>query len=325
MPVDLNQLPSYEDLPVKAGAPQGSAWGLFGEDDQLGCLNLLTPERVLEAARLVRKGAVFPLNLRIDEPKPPMFGRGAPRHTLLEEGGGVARDDYLDSFWPQASSQWDGLRHIRHPRDGFYNGVKDEEISQEEGSKLGIENFARRGIVGRGVLLDIERFLRRQGTPLDPQSSTIVRKDILETCGLAQQVSIQPGDILLVRTGWLRWYLEEATLEQRERMGGDAMAGALVAPGIGPADEMARYLWDLHVAAVAGDNPSLEAWPPTPDTGFLHFRLIPHFGMPIGELWYMEELAADCAQDGVYEFLFTSAPLNVPGGVGSPPNALAIK
>ncbi len=325
MPNDLRKLPSYGDLPVKKGAPKGSAWGLFGEDDQLGCLNLLTPERVVEAARLVRKGAVFPLNLRIDRPDPPMFGRKAPQHHLLEEGGGVARDDYLDSFWPQASSQWDGLRHIRHPRDGFYNGVKDEEIVSGEGGRLGIEHFARRGIVGRGVLLDLERFLRRQGTPLDPRSSTMIRKDSVQACALAQEVEARPGDILVFRTGWLRWHLYEATPEERERMGGDAMAGALAAPGIGPADEMAQYLWDLHVAAVAGDNPSLEAWPPTPETGFLHFHLIPLLGMPIGELWYLEDLADDCAADGVYEFMLASAPLNVPGGVGSPPNALAIK
>ena len=79
------------------------------------------------------------------------------------------------------------------------------------------------------------------------------------------------------------------------------------------------------MAAVAADNPSLEPWPPTPETGFLHFRLLPHLGIPIGELWYLEELAADCAGDGVYEFLLTSAPLHSRGGVGSPPNALAIK
>jgi kynurenine formamidase len=123
----------------------------------------------------------------------------------------------------------------------------------------------------------------------------------------------------------MRWYLEDATSEQREKMGGDAMAGALVFPGLGPADEMVEWLWNLHVAAVAADNPGLDAWPPTPEHGWMHFHLLPLLGMPIGELWYLEELAADCAQDGVYEFMLTSAPLNLPGGVGSPPNALAIK
>jgi len=323
--IDLNNLPSYDQLPVKEGAPQGSAWGLFGDDDQLGTINLLTPERVMEAARLVRKGAVFPLNLRIDQPNPPMFGRRAPEHHLLEIGGGIARDDYLDNFWPQASSQWDALRHVRHPQDGFYNGVKNEEVSLAEGSKLGIEHFARRGIVGRGVLLDLERHLRQQGTPLDPQSSTMIRKGTLDACAAAQGVEIEAGDILILRTGWLRWYLEEATPEERQKISGVPAAGAFRAPGIGPADEIAEYLWNLHVAAVAADNPGVEPTPPHPGAGFMHFRLIPHLGIPMGELWYLEEMAADCAQDGIYEFMFTSAPLNVPGGAGSPPNALAIK
>ncbi len=141
MTTETTALPSYDQLPVKEGAPEGSAWGLFGDDDQLGCLNLLTPERVLAAARLVRKGAVFPLNLRIDEPNPPLYGRGAPKQNFVV--GEVHRDDSLDNFWPQASSQWDSLRHILHPRDGFYNGVQADEIVAG-GGKLGIENMARR-------------------------------------------------------------------------------------------------------------------------------------------------------------------------------------
>jgi len=329
MAIDLNNLPSYDKLPVTAGAPKGSAWGLFGDDDQLGCLNLITPEKTAEAAKLVRKGAVFSLNLRLDRPSPPMHRRGAVEHHLLEGGGGLSRDDYLDSFWPQASSQWDGFRHIRHPRDGFYNGVKDEEIVPGDEGKLGIENFARKGIATRGVLVDVDRFLRQQGAQLNMTSSTFITPDQLQACMDRQKVGVGPGDILLVRTGWLRWYLEEATPEQREKMAGDAAAGAeagaLVHPGLGPADEMVSYLWNLHVAAVAADNPSLDAWPPTPEKGWMHFHLLPLLGMPIGELWDLEALAADCAADGVYEFMLTSAPLNMPGGVGSPPNALAIK
>ncbi len=323
MGLDVTNLPSYSELPVKPGAPAGAAWGLFGDDDQLGCLNLLTPERVVAAAKLVRKGAVFPLNLRIDEPNPPLFGRGGVKHTLIDLGGGVARDDYLDNFYPQASSQWDGLRHIRHPRDGFYVGVPDDEIVSGKG-RLGIEHFARRGIAGRGVLLDVAGHLEAQGTPLDYDSRTIITKETLDACAKTQGVTVQTGDILLVRTGWLRWYLEEATPEQKATMAADSMAD-LRTPGLGPADEMAAYLWDLHIAAIAADNPALEVFPTTQETGFLHFKLIPHFGMPIGEMWWLEDLAADCFEDGVHEFLLTSAPLNIPGGVGSPPNAIAIK
>jgi kynurenine formamidase len=90
---------------------------------------------------------------------------------------------------------------------------------------------------------------------------------------------------------------------------------------------MCRYLWDSHVAAVASDTFAVEAVPADRQRplGFLHRILIGQFGMALGELWWTEDLAADCAADGVYEMFFTSAPLNSPGGIGSPPNALAIK
>jgi kynurenine formamidase len=308
----MSDLPRFHDL------PGGRSWGTWGSDDELGCLNLLTPERVVEAAKLVRKGAVFPLNLRIDEPDPPLYGRGAVRHHITGEGGN-GRDDYLDNFWPQASSQWDSLRHIRHPHDGWYNGVGDDQIVAGDGGKLGIDVPAQRGIVGRGVLVDIAH----HGRPVDPQSSEQITPDDLEACRKAERVEIIPGDVLLVRTGWLNWYLTEATAEQRNGM---ADREVLRAPGLQAGTEMAEYLWNLNIAAIAGDNPALEAWPPAPETGgFLHHRLIPRLGTMIGELWWLDDLAADCAGDGVYEFFFTSAPLNVPGGVGSPPNALAIK
>jgi len=317
----MPNLPSYSDLPVTPHAPDGSAWSLWGPDDQLGTLNLLTPKRTKAAAGLVRKGAIFPLNLRIDQPDPPLYGRGKVRQTIVGEGGS-GRDEYLDNFWPQASSQWDSLRHVRHPDDGWYNGVPDEEIVAS-GGKLGIENMARRGIAGRGVLLDIDRYLRSQGRALEYASSTTITVDDLESCRKAQNVDIDVGDILLVHTGWLRWYLNSATSQTREAM---ADRSQLRAPGLGPSEAMAPYLWDLHIAAIGADNPALEVWPPPAGpSGFMHWKLIPHFGMPIGELWQLSDLADDCAEDGVYEFFFTSAPLNVPGGVGSPPNALAIK
>ncbi len=92
-------------------------------------------------------------------------------------------------------------------------------------------------------------------------------------------------------------------------------------------EDMCRYLWDSHVAAVASDTFAVEAFPPDRErpTGFIHRILIGQFGMALGELWWTEDLAADCAADGVYEMFFTSAPLNSPGGIGSTPNALAIK
>jgi kynurenine formamidase len=188
-----------------------------------------------------------------------------------------------------------------------------------------MEHMARKGIATRGVLVDIERFLKEQGSPLDMGGSDPVNVAQVEACLKSQKTEVRRGDVVLFHFGWLRWYLSQATEEERERMGGDAMAGALRYPGLGPADEMVEYLWNLHPAAVAADNPGLDAWPPTPEHGWMHFHLLPLLGMMIGELWYLQELADDCAADGVYEFMLTSAPLHLPGGVGSPPNALAIK
>jgi hypothetical protein len=143
----MADLPSFAELPAKPGKPARSAWGLWGDDDELGCLNLLTPERIAAAAKLVQKGAVFSLNLRIDQPDPPLYGRGRVKHTIVGEGGN-GRDDYLDNFWPQAASQWDSLRHIRHPEHGWYNGVRDDQIVAGDGGKLGIDVFARKGSGG---------------------------------------------------------------------------------------------------------------------------------------------------------------------------------
>ncbi|MEO8457960.1 MAG: cyclase family protein [Chloroflexota bacterium] len=318
----MSELPSYAQLPATPGNPPGSSWGLWGDEDELGCLNLLTPERVVSAAKLVRTGEVFPLNLRIDLPDPPLYGRGAVKHTIVG-GGGNGRDDFLDNFWPQASSQWDSLRHIRHPEHGWYNGVRDDQIIAGDGGKLGIDTMARRGIAGRGVLLDVGRFLEAQGRPLDYATAAPITVADLEACREAQDVAMETGDVLLIRTGWLHWYRNATTPEQRTHM---ANRANLQAPGLSASEEMAAWLWDNHLAAAAADNPALEAWPPRGETGgFLHHRLIPLLGMPIGELWQLGQLGEACAADGRYEFFFTSAPLNVPGGVGSPPNAIAIK
>src|SRR5438876_8926671 len=98
-------LPRYRDLPIDPSKPPGSAWGVFGDDDQVGTINLLTPERVKQAAGFIRNGRVFSLNLPINIPDPPLFGRGKHTHTIKQYASFVL-DDYLDNFYPQASSQW---------------------------------------------------------------------------------------------------------------------------------------------------------------------------------------------------------------------------
>ena len=316
------RLPSYDELPVRAGAPAGSAWGLFGDSDEVGTVNLMTPDRVVSAASSSRSGKVFALNLPINIPDPPLFTRGKHTHVVkIFPTADFVLDDYLDNFYPQASSQWDALAHVKHPQYGAYNGIPDREMTGRGGTRLGIDNLARRGIAGRGVLADVARYYDRIGKSINfTKAESIPLEDLQDTLK-AQKSPLRTGDVLLIRIGWTKFYLSASAQLKEE------LAQETVVPGIEGSERVARWLWDNHLAAVGGDSPALEALPkPAGSEGeFLHFHMLAFFGMPIGEMWNLEGLADDCAEDGRYDFFFTSAPLNIPGGVGSPPNALAIK
>ena len=315
-------LPSYAQLPVRAGAPAGAAWGVFGDQDEVGTINLLTPARVLASKASIKSGKVFSLNLPIDVPNPPLFTRQAHRHTIKNFGGAMefVLDDYLDNFYPQASSQWDALCHVMHPELGAYNGVPKNEITGRGGKRLGIDNLAKRGIAGRGVLADIARYYESVGKSIDYMTAQSIPLEDLEATLKYQKSPLRNGDILLIRTGWTEFYYGLSDMQKEE------LARETVVPGIEGSDRVAKWLWDHHLAAVAADSPALEALPkPEGNAEFLHFHMLAFFGMPIGEMWNLEELAADCARDKQYEFFVTSAPMHIPGGVGSPPNALAIK
>ena len=320
MPTNIDaSLPAFDDLPVMPGAPARSAWGLWGQDDELGTLNLLTPERVASAARLVRQGKVFALNWELELPHPPLFGREALHHTIKHRRDFV-NDDVYQTFNTQSSSQWDGLTHYGNATyHGYYNGVTDAQITGGPETRNGIQVWARRGIAGRGVLIDYQRWASAQGISYSPGERHEITVDALQAAARAQGVEFQPGDILLVRSGWIAWYLG---LSQPER---EALAThPHVAIGLAQGDETLRFLWDQHFAAVAGDMLAFEAFPAHPQRGFMHETLLALWGMPIGEMFYLEALAEACATSGVYEFFLTSAPLNKRGGVASPPNALAI-
>jgi len=317
-------LPRHDELPVREGAPQGAAWGVFGDDDQLGTINLLTPATVVEAAGSIRSGQTFALNLSIDIPNPPLFGRGKHNHVIKQYASYIL-DDYLDNFYPQASSQWDALCHVKHPKLGGYNGIPDSEITGYGGTKLGIDNLARRGIAGRGVLADIGRYHERRGRTLDFMTNEMIAlEDLWETLR-DQKTDLRPGDVMLVRIGWTKAYLAMSPKQK------EALAARTKSPGIEGTARTAKWLWDSRISAVASDSPALEAMPPPKTQYFmqtndlLHFHMLSFFGMPIGEMWNLEELGEACASDGHYDFFFTSAPLNIPGGVGSPPNAIAVK
>lgn len=327
--LDESKLPDYKDLPGKPGLPRETTWGLFGDRYELGTLNFLTPERVREAARAVRTGKRFNLVLPLNVPnggatrRPLYRSERETRKTYKHEMFFIAEDaldEMLHDFNPQGSTQWDGLAHVRHPRYQFYNGLKEQDIVPGDNSKLSIAKWAQTGgIIGRGVLLDTPRYCAAAGIAYDPQEYFLITPDIVKAMAAWERVEIKPGDILLFRTGWLKTHLDtEGGARPGQRRRGN--------PGLGPGREMAEFLWQNRVAALLADNGGVEASPVDLTLGrSVHIALLPMLGMPIGELFVLDELADDCAQDGVYECMFVSVPLNLPGGVGSPGNAIAIK
>ncbi|TQL69422.1 putative cyclase [Nocardioides albertanoniae] len=337
MSTDLRQdVPTYAQLKVRRDGLPGSSWGVFGPGDEMGMINFLTPDHAVAAAGLVRTGKTFNLDFPVNSFVPAPGGtRPAAVHRMFANNPNH-RDDWLDSYYLQQSSQIDGLRHIRDPEHGFYGGVPDAAVDVGKPS-LGIQNLAEKGVVGRGVLLDLGRYFERRGTPIDMASNQMFTTEDLEGAAAEQGVAFRSGDILMIRYGWARYYLETLTQEERGEF-----SSHIRHPGLKQCEEMVAWLWDHQFSMVASDDSGVEAHPVNPDSGFvdpdepapergvlhngmLHRPLIAMLGLSLGELWDLDALAEDCARDGVYEFLLTAKPLNLVGGVGSPANAIAVK
>jgi kynurenine formamidase len=318
---DMKNIPSFDELPVRPDAPPESSWGVFGDNDPLGCLNFLTPARIVEAAQLVQTGKVFRLDAKIGFARPPLFGRSPVAHNVVPLGP-MANDDLLDRFNTQEGSQWDGFGHVGHVRHNrFYNGVPLEQVRDTGNSALGIHHWAGK-FVGRGTLIDAFGFRKQQGRPVTPLARDVYTLDELRAALDAQGTTLQPGAILLVRTGWMESY-ESLSAEEKAAV---APMDKFAAAGIEASREMVAWLWNNQVAAIGTDCPAVEAFPfDFTDERALHYRALPLLGLPLGELFVLAPLAADCAADRRYEFMLVSAPLNLEGGIASPPNAVAIK
>lgn len=298
-------------------------WGKWGPDDELGTLNYITPDVIVKAARLVRRGAVFSLAIPFDSRGPQINQprRFNPIHKMILTGpdfttgavkrpGGAGFADDMVIMPLQCATQWDALSHCF--LDGkLYNGYDANLVSSEGAKKNGIEKMAR-GVVARGVLLDVARVKGVEW--LDP-GYAITTED-LEAAVRAHGVTVGTGDALLIRTGQMAMC--------RTRGGWGDYAGG-DAPGL--SFKTAGWINERQIAAVATDTWGMEVRPnEIPDSYQpLHQVLIPNMGLLVGEIFHLEELAADCATDKTYEFLFVAPPLPITGAVGSPVNPLAIK
>ncbi|MGH9087870.1 MAG: cyclase family protein [Acidimicrobiales bacterium] len=299
-----------------------SNWGRWGDDDERGAINYIDEEKVQRAAGLVRRGAVFALQLPLDEkgPQTGAFGRVNAIHQMVatgtdhvagrqpyEQGWGFA-DDSLFLFL-QGGTQWDGLAHIF--KDGqMYNGYPATDVAARGAARNGIENVPT--IAARGVLLDVARALGRDH--LDPGEA--IGPDLLDEVCERQGVEVGEGDIVLLRTGDMA--------SRRDRPGWDGYSAG-DAPGLSLLS--APWFAERRVAGIASDTWGIEVRPNEIPGSFqpLHLVLLVHMGLMLGEIWYLDELADDCAADGVYECFLVAPPLVIPGAVGSPVNPQAIK
>lgn len=241
----------------------------------------------------------------------------------IESIMGIAWDDVVDSFNTQASTQWDGFGHFGSDRHGHYGGLARDDH--------GVDHWAARSFATRGVLADVARWRDRQGRPFDAAGGEMLPVDELLAVLEDQGSVVEAGDVLLIRFGWLRWW----------RSGGSSSATSLVQPGLEPSLRTVEILWDLHVAAV-GCDPSLDPIPgrwrtlealPTAeqlaDPAYalalsLH-NLLPFLGLSIGEFFDLDALAEDCAAGNDWYCMLTTAPMQLPGGVATPANAIAIR
>jgi kynurenine formamidase len=298
-----------------------SNWGRWGDDDEMGTLNLVTPEARRRGAAAVRSGKAFTLGVRFGpdgpQPDPSPIGRYNPRHTMLAAGVSWGEppvfhysDDAID-LPTQSATQWDSLAHVHY--DGkLYNGFGADEALGEDGtSRDGIDKQARQAFATRGVLLDVAR---HQGVDrLAP--STLIRPEDLDAAAEAQGVSFEPGDVLLIRTGHITTFTED----------GDRNVFNWQCPGVGLA--AAAWFHERDLAAVAADTPNVEVLPgEDPEViSPAHLACIRDMGMPFGEIFDLQALGADCAEDGQWDFLFVAQPLEIAGGIGSPINPVAVK
>jgi len=303
-----------------------SNWGRWSDDDQLGALNLVGPEQVVAAAGLVRRGKVVSMTLPFDLRGPQVGGfRANPLNLMTATGTDYlsgAQDPLPGNWGPargfgyaddvivmpnQAGTQWDALCHIFF-EGKMFNGHDAGLVTAGGAARCGVE-VVRERLVMRGVLLDVAR--ARGVDALEP-GYAITAAD-LDAAAAAEKVEVRTGDCVVVRTGMLG---------QRRGKWGDYCGG----PAPGMSLHTAPWLAEHQVAAVATDTWGAEVRPNEIELFQpFHVVVLVHMGVLVGEIWDLEAIAADCAGDGVYEFMLSAAPLPITGAAGAPVNALAIK
>jgi kynurenine formamidase len=302
---------------VKELAARVRNWGRWGNDDEIGTLNLITDDVVKAAAKEIKSGSRLSLAIPMDENGPQtgaIEGRDNPKREMIMIDTPLTGDpsDFTTSddkvaMGIQAGTHWDALAHVSY-EGNLYNGVPSSVITEAGASKMGIDKI--KTLIGRGVLLDVPKAKGVQR--LDP-GYPLTAED-LDAAAEVGKVDVRPGDIVLVRTGWMQHFLAG----DREGYG---------VPSPGPSLQTVQWFRDHDVAAVATDNITFEVYPSEREDAMLpvHLLHLVDMGMTQGQNWNFEQLAADSADDGRYSFFIDATPLPLTNALGSPVNPIVVK
>jgi len=311
-----------------------SNWGKWGDEDEAGAVNYLTEGAVLAGARAIETGKRFtlgiPINSEDGDPVSKSGGRHeADHHMTVDRGhfeaGKIDRPDYggLEFADDVLYTYTHGTTHIDalgHPwyDDQLYNGF-DAGTTKGGLERCSIEPIAERGVCGRGVLLDVARHHGVDHLDRDHR----ITVDELRSCADEQGVEIGSRTILVVRTGWLEVFYDEG----EEAFFGGREQSEYQEPGLTASEDVLEWFHGNEIPALVTDTISNEQYSSsvTGTTIPLHGALVRDQGVVFNELAKLDELAADCAEDGKYDFLYVGSPLKIAQGTGSPVNPIAIK
>ncbi|HEU0103803.1 MAG TPA: cyclase family protein [Mycobacteriales bacterium] len=303
-----------------------SNWGKWGPDDEVGSLNYLDAAQVMRGVAAIKQGKTFTLQVDIGHKggDPVWPGRAPAIRTQVVDkghflsgkmakfpGGAEYADDFVSMFL-QGSTQYDALGHVWYD-DQLWNGYPADSTCGGM-SKASVHPIAVRGVVGRGVLLDMAR---HRGKDVLGKGETFTHEDLL-ACAERQGTEIQKRDILVVRTGWIGSFYETPAAE---------FYADFVEPGLTYSRELVAWFQEMEIPNLVTDTIANEVTL-DPASGILlplHNALMRNLGVTLTEIAQLDPLAADCAEDGQYEFLYTAAPLKIVEGTGAPVNPIVIK
>jgi kynurenine formamidase len=295
-------------------------WGRWGADDQIGTLNLIDDAARVRGAAAVRSGKAFALGLPLSDAEGIQMGFVEGRvnptrsmvqvnHPLSPDPEWICASEDVVTLALQCATHWDALAHVSYG-GMLYNGQPASAVTDQGAARCGIHLL--KSVVSRGILLDVARALGRD--VLEP-GYAITPDDLTRACehgGLTPEA----GDIALVRTGQM------VHLRAEPR---DLVAYTWPSPGL--TIETAEWFFAHDIAAVATDTLVFEVFPCQHEDIYLpvHLLHLVEMGLTQGQNWVLDELAADCAEDGQYTFLLDATPLPFTNGLGSPLNPVAVK